>query len=91
MKKILLLAAIGIILISASIPQFFYYNETRKAIAIRDDQQGNVIIKNYSGQIVMTATYPANSSRWISVYKLAPGQYTAMTNSGNTIGFYRRP
>ena len=91
MKKIILAAVIGLILTAATIPQFFYYNNMRKAIAIRDDQQGTVIIRNYSGVTVMTTEYPANSSRWISVYRLAPGPYTATTTTGVTINFYKRP
>jgi hypothetical protein len=91
MKKVILTFALGLTLTSATIPQFFYYNNMRKAIAIKDNQQGTVIIRNYYGQTVMTVTYPANSSRWISVYRLAPGQYTATTTDGGVISFYRRP
>ena len=91
MKKLILTLIVGLTLMSATIPQFFYYNNTRKAIAIRDDQQGTVVVRNNIGQSVMTAPYPANSSRWISVYRLAPGQYTATTTDGTTISFLRRP
>jgi hypothetical protein len=91
MKKYLLSLVLGVTLMSSTIPQFFYYNNTRKAIAIRDDQQGTVVIRNNIGQAVMTAPYPANTSRWISVYRLAPGQYTATTTDGTTLSFFRRP
>lgn len=90
MKKIILAAVIGILLTSAMIPQFFYYNQTRKAIAIRNTQPGSITITNYSGQTVMKEEYPANTSRWISVTRLAPGLYTATTD-GATISFYKRP
>lgn len=89
MKLILLLAVV--LSVACTVPQFFYYNDTRKAIAIRDDQSGSVSIKNYYGQTIMTSPYPANKSFWISVYRLAPGQYTATTTNGVTLNFYRRP
>ena len=91
MKKYILAAVLGVMLTAATIPQFFFYNQTRKAIAISDDQPGTVVIKNYSGQTVMTAQYPANRGWWISVYRLAPGQYTATTSDGGTLTFFRRP
>lgn len=90
MKRIFLLAVIGIMLTSSAIPQFFYYNQTRKAIAVRSGQSGSVEVRDRLGQIVMKAEYPANSSRWISVNRLAPGLYTATTD-GSTINFYRQP
>jgi hypothetical protein len=89
-KKIILAALVSIILTAATIPQFFYYNQTRKAIAIRSGQSGSVEIRDRLGQAVMKAEYPANSSRWISVNRLAPGLYTATTD-GVTINFYRQP
>jgi hypothetical protein len=91
MKKIILTALVGLVLTAATIPQFFYYSEIRKAIAVRGNQQGTIVIKDHSGQTVMTAEYPGNSSRWISVYKLAPGSYTATTADGGVLSFYRRP
>ena len=91
MKKIILAVLVGILLTAATLPQFFYYSDMRKAIAIRDDQQGTVVIRNHSGDKVMVADYPSNSSRWISVYRLAPGPYAATTANGVTISFYRRP
>jgi hypothetical protein len=91
MKKYILAAVLGIMLTAATIPQFFYYNDMRKAIAIRDDQQGTVIVRDYSGNKVVITDYPANSSRWISVTRLAPGQYSATTTNGVTINFYKRP
>ena len=91
MKKYILAAVLGVMLTAATIPQFFYYNQTRKAIAISNNQAGSVSIKNYYGQTVMTVEYPANRSWWISVYRLAPGPYTATTSDGGTISFYRRP
>jgi hypothetical protein len=90
MKKYILAAVLGVMLTAATIPQFFYYNDMRKAIAIRDNQQGTIIIRDHSGNKIITTDYPANSSRWISVTTLAPGQYTATTN-GITINFYKRP
>lgn len=91
MKKYILAVVLGIILTSATLPQFFYYSNIRKAIAIRGNEKGIVIIKNNSGQTVMIAEYPANTSRWVSVYRLAPGFYTAITTDGGTLSFYRRP
>lgn len=91
MKKLILSALIGILLTAAAIPQFFYYSDIRKAIAIRDSQKGSLTIRNYYGQQVMIADYPENTSRWVSVYRLAPGQYTATASSGSVITFYRRP
>jgi hypothetical protein len=90
MKKIILTFALGLTLTAATIPQFFY-NNTRKAIAIRDDQSGTVIVRDYSGDKVMTVDYPANSNRWISVSRLAPGLYTATTTDGGVLSFYKRP
>lgn len=91
MKKIIFAVLVGILLTSATIPQFFYYNTTRKAIAVRDDQEGTMVIKNNSGQTVMTAQYPSNRSWWVSVNRLAPGLYTASTTDGGIITFYKRP
>lgn len=91
MKKIIFAALVGIVLTAATIPQFFYYNQTRKAIAVRDDQEGTLVIRTSTGVQVMTAQYPANRSWWISVTKLAPGFYTAMTPDGAIITFYKRP
>ena len=90
MKKIILAVCVGLISIAAVVPQFFYYNDLRKAIAIRNDTNGIVVIKDRTNQTVMVVNYPANSSRWISVSRLAPGQYTASTVDG-TILFYKRP
>jgi hypothetical protein len=90
MKKVILLLAV-VLSVACTVPQFFYYNDTRKAIAIRDNQSGSVSIKNYYGQTVMTVQYPSNRSYWISLYKLAPGIYTATTSNGATVNFYRRP
>jgi hypothetical protein len=90
MKKIILLLAV-LLSVACTVPQFFYYNDMRKAIAIRDDQEGTVIVRDYSNNKVLVQTYPGNSSRWISVYRLAPGQYTATTSSGAIMNFYRRP
>lgn len=91
MKKIILAVLVSIILTAATIPQFFYYNTMRKAIAIRDNQEGIIVIRNNSGQTVMTAQYPANRSWWISVTRLAPGFYTSTTQDGTIITFYKRP
>jgi hypothetical protein len=91
MKKYLLSLFLGVTLISFTIPQFFYYNDTRKAIAIRDNQEGTLIVRDYSGNKVLVQTYPANSSRWVSIYRLEPGQYTATTTDGGSLSFYRRP
>jgi hypothetical protein len=91
MKKIILAAVLGIMLTAATIPQFFYYNQTRRAIAIRDDQSGSVVIRTTTGQTVMTAEYPANRSWWISISRLAPGFYTATAPGGAIITFYKRP
>ena len=91
MKKYILAAVLGVMLTAATIPQFFYYNEIRKAIAIRDSQEGTLIVRDYSNNKVLIQTYSANSSRWVSVYRLAPGPYTATTSDGGTISFYRRP
>lgn len=91
MKKIILFALVSLMLISATIPQFFYYNQTRKAIAIRDNQDGTMIVRNTSGQTIMASQYPANRSIWISVTRLAPGYYTATVPSGAIITFYKRP
>jgi hypothetical protein len=90
MKKTILTLLLGILLIAATVPQFFYYNSMRKAIAIRDSQEGDVTIKTYTGITVMTAHYPANRSLWISVTRLAPGLYTATTNDA-IVTFYKRP
>ena len=90
MKKIILAVCVGLISIAAVVPQFFYYNDLRKAIAIRNDTNGIVVIKDRTNQTVMVVNYPANSSRWISVSRLAPGQYTASTVDG-AISFYKRP
>jgi len=90
MKKYILAAVLGVMLTAATIPQFFYYNQTRKAIAIRSGQSGSIEIRDRLGQTVMKAEYPANTSRWVSVYRLAPGLYTATTD-GVTINFYRQP
>jgi hypothetical protein len=91
MKKYILAAVLGIMLTAATIPQFFYYNQTRRAIAIRDDQSGSVVIRTTTGQAVMTAEYPANRSWWISITRLAPGYYTATAPGGAIITFYKRP
>ena len=91
MKKYILAAVLGIMLTAATIPQFCYYNDMRKAIAIRDTQKGSVTIRNLSGQALMVADYPENTSRWVSISRLMPGQYTATTTSGSVISFYRRP
>ena len=91
MKKIILAVLVSTVLTAATIPQFFYYNITRKAIAVRDNQEGTIVIKNNSGQTVMTTQYPANRSWWISVTRLAPGFYTATTQDGAIITFYKRP
>jgi hypothetical protein len=90
MRKLILLLAV-VLSVACTVPQFFYYNDVRKAIAIRDNQEGVLIVRDYSGNKVLVQTYPANSSRWISLYRLAPGQYTATTTDGTTINFYRRP
>ena len=90
MKKIILL--LGTMLgLAWTTPQFFYYNNTRKAIAIRDDESGSLTIKNYYGLTVMTTSYPANKSWWVSVSKLSPGIYTATTTNGAAVNFYKRP
>ena len=91
MKKAILVTLIGLVLSSATIPEFFYYNSMRKAIAIRDTDKGEVVIRNNTGQTLMRMDYPANQSRWISVTRLAPGTYTATTTDGSTISFYKRP
>ena len=91
MKKVILALAFLIVAVAATVPQFFYYNETRKAIAIRDSQEGNMIIRDRSGQAVMGVKYPANTSRWISVSRLAVGSYTATASNGVVLSFYRRP
>ena len=91
MKKAILVTLIGLVLTSATIPQFFYYNSMRKAIAIRDNENGQVVISDNSGNQIMRMDYPANQSRWISVTRLAPGTYTATTTDGSTISFYKRP
>jgi hypothetical protein len=91
MKKYILAVITGFMLMSATLPQFFYYSDIRRAIAVRGSEQGTVIVKNNNGQTVMTMQYPANSSRWVSVGRLAPGQYTAVTTDGGTISFYKRP
>ena len=91
MKKYILAAVLGIMLTAATIPQFFFYNQTRKAIAISDNQAGSVVIRTTTGQTVMTAEYPANRSWWISVTRLAPGYYTATAPGGAIITFYKRP
>lgn len=90
MKKIILLSIVMLTL-ACTIPQFFYYSDTRKAIAIRDNQEGTLIVRDYSGNKVLIQTYPANRSFWISVYRLAPGIYTGTTTTGATVNFYRRP
>lgn len=91
MKKTLLTIAIGVLLTAATLPQFFYYNNTRKAIAIRDTEKGEMVIKDRNGYSVARMEYPANTSRWLSVTRLAPGLYTAQTSTGATINFYKRP
>jgi hypothetical protein len=91
MKKIILTFALGLTLISSTVPQFFYYNNMRKAIAIRDTEKGEVIVRNNTGQALIRVDYPADQSRWISVTRLAPGFYTATTTDGSTISFYKRP
>ena len=83
--------SVGIVLTAATIPQFFYYNSMRKAIAIRDSQEGILTVRDNAGNKVMTVEYPANSSRWVSVTRLAPGNYSATTTDGTSIGFYKRP
>jgi len=90
MKKIILLLAV-VLSLGLTLPQFFYYSSTRNAIAIRDSQSGSLLIKNYYGQAIMKAEYPANRSWWISVSRLAPGLYTATTNDGIILNFYKRP
>ena len=91
MKKILLLLAVGLLSVAATVPQFFYYSDIRRAIAVRDDEEGSVIVKNRLNQIVLTYQYNPNTSRWVSVSRLAPGQYTAQTTNGSLISFYKRP
>ena len=55
------------------------------------DEEGNVIVKDRSNQTVLTYHYSPNTSRWVSVSRLAPGQYTAQTSNGGGFTFYKRP
>jgi hypothetical protein len=91
MKKTILAAMLAVLLTAATIPQFFYYSDIRRAIAIRDTEKGIVFVKDRNNATVLSTEYPANTSRWISVSRLAPGQYTAQTISGISITFYKRP
>ena len=91
MKKIILALAVGLLSVAATVPQFFYYSDIRRAIAVRDNEEGSVIVKDRTNQIVLTYQYNANTSRWVSVSRLAPGQYTAQTSNGGGFTFYKRP
>jgi hypothetical protein len=91
MKKVILMLAVVLTSFAATIPQFFYYSDIRRAIAIRDTDKGIVFVKDRYNATVLSTEYPANTSRWISVSRLAPGQYTAQTISGISITFYKRP
>lgn len=91
MKKVILMLAIGLTTLAATIPQFFYYSDFRRAIAIRDTEKGIVYVKDRNNITIISVEYPANTSRWISVTRLAPGQYTAQTINGALVTFYKRP